>query len=125
MKIPRFLIFLFERAELPSGDSREALNQIRSRLFNLSELTDQLQSNLVISDRDISEFCLFRPSLAEPEKICSIYRNLSILAISDCFTDFLVYSDIKRGVIFIRNSFIFGRNMPLPTEEQRNTAVVV
>jgi hypothetical protein len=78
-----------------------------------------LQLNLVISDRDISEFCLFRPSLAEPEKICSIYRNLSVLAISDCFTDFLVYSDIQKVTIFIGNSFIFGRNMPLPTEEQR------
>jgi hypothetical protein len=83
-----------------------------------------IQSNLVISDRDISEFCLFWPSSAEPEKICSIYRNLSVLAISDCFTDFLVYSDIQRVAIFIGNSFIFGRNMPLPTEEQRTAAAV-
>jgi hypothetical protein len=83
-----------------------------------------IQSNLVISDRDISEFCLFRPSSAEPEKICSIYRNLSVLAISDCFTDFLVYSNIQRVAIFIENSFIFERNIPLPTEEQRTVAAV-
>jgi hypothetical protein len=35
-----------------------------------------------------------------------------------------VYSDIQRVAIFIGNSFIFGRNMPLLTEEQRTAAVV-
>jgi hypothetical protein len=35
-----------------------------------------------------------------------------------------VYSDIQRVAIFIGNSFIFGRNMPLPTEEQRTAAAV-
>jgi hypothetical protein len=53
-----------------------------------------------------------------------ISESLSVLAISDCFTDFLVYSDIQRVAIFIGNNFIFGRNMPLPTEEQRTAAVV-
>jgi hypothetical protein len=35
-----------------------------------------------------------------------------------------VYSDIQRVAIFIGNSFIFGRNMPLLTEEQRTAAAV-
>jgi hypothetical protein len=35
-----------------------------------------------------------------------------------------VYSDIQRVAIFIGNNFIFGQNMPLPTEEQRIAAAV-
>jgi hypothetical protein len=57
---------------------------LNSRFFELSEVTDQLdsdekeplQSNLVITDRVISEFLPFRNSVAGPANFCGLYRKI-------------------------------------------------
>ena len=65
--------------DVPSDGVFEIVVDMVSTAFDpLVSIHSLIQSNLVIPDQVITEFSLFRNSIADHIKFCCIYRNISI-----------------------------------------------